>query len=394
MIRTKLGKYALFTALTVLPTFSLMAQDVDKPVIQDISFNSSDVDFDGTAEYKITVKSKSPVTFLSSSLKTPIEGKYRWGGGQGMTFNKIGDDLYEYTGRVSFDKYDTPGEYKLEGVTVENAARVESDPFETKVVNFRNISKPIITPLQSSIKDGGSVSYKVQVRSFCPPNFLNSSFEGPNGNIYGGGSGHSFNRVGDDLYETTITNRVSEFAPSGDYTLNHVSIENACNGVSSVGESVVTKVDNPKEDISKPVIEDISYTLSDDASGDIRVTFTLKANSKSPITFLSSSFEGPNGNIWGGGQGTSFTKLSEGKYEHTFSTTISSYEPRGLYTLSYVSVENAGMNESEKYRDIVINIKDKVKTEAVNNSSRGTVKEVDTNTGTSVKKRSSAVIEQ
>ena len=89
--------------------------------------------------------------------------------------------------------------------------------------------KPIIqsvTVSPTEINNGGVVTFTVTAKSNAPVNWLNSRLEGPNGNIYGGGSGVRFINLGDDLWKYERTYTISEWDPIGTYTYSHVSVRN------------------------------------------------------------------------------------------------------------------------------------------------------------------------
>jgi hypothetical protein len=63
------------------------------------------------------------------------------------------------------------------------------------------------------------VTLTVIAKSNAPVNWLSSRLDGPNGNIYGGGSGVTFTNVGDDLWKYVRSHTISEWDPSGTYSI-------------------------------------------------------------------------------------------------------------------------------------------------------------------------------
>ena len=75
--------------------------------------------------------------------------------------------------------------------------------------------------------------------------WLNSSFYGPSGNLYGGGSGVQFTETSAGIWEYTRTDFVSEWSPSGEYYYTGISVKNAGEITSTVWSNTVsTKIVN------------------------------------------------------------------------------------------------------------------------------------------------------
>lgn len=327
-----------------------------KPVIESVTFEPDVVAFEGKTKYRVVVKSDTPVNWINSCLDTPIRDKMRWGGGHGAEFKKIDDKTYVYEGSVDFTKWDIPGDYVLRCLSVENEAKEKSAEFPPQKVKFTTLSKPEVTASTESIRNGGEVTFTVRVKSFAPANWINSSFEGPKGNIHGGGHGTEFRYLGNGEYEYSFKEKISKHAPSGKYTLSRVSVEARNQAESPTAETMTVQVDNPNEDTTRPEISDLKHSVKVQENGDTLITFKVTARSKSPVNWLNSSFEGPAGNIHGGGSGVTFKSLGSDLFEYTFTERISKNAPRGTYTLKNVSVENEGQNESTKFNPIKIEI--------------------------------------
>src|SRR5215210_3138133 len=67
------------------------------------------------------------------------------------------------------------------------------------------------------------------------------------------------------------------------------------------------------------------------------------------ISWLHSSFDGPNGNIYGGGRGVTFTQVSDGVWLYLLTQHISPWSPSGEYRFSEISVGNEGQLGSADY---------------------------------------------
>lgn len=94
----------------------------------------------------------------------------------------------------------------------------------------------------TTITDGGTVTLMLEVSSPAPVDWLNYSFSGPNGNIVGGGRGVNFTEIAPEVWQYSVTETISEYAPSGAYYFHDVSVENASELQSAVwgGDLIVT----------------------------------------------------------------------------------------------------------------------------------------------------------
>ena len=211
-----------------------------------------------------------------------------------------------------------------------------------------NTDTPIIQSVsinQESATGGTNVIFSIVVESNAPVDFLNSSFNGPNGNIFGGGVGTTFTETSSGIWEYTTTYFVSEWAPSGLYYFSNISVENEGELQSAVWPNeVATTITNP-ETAMTPIIQSVSIN-QESATGGTNVIFSIVVESNAPVDFLNSSFNGPNGNIFGGGVGTTFTETSSGIWEYTTTYFVSEWAPSGLYYFSNISVENEGELQS------------------------------------------------
>ena len=84
-----------------------------------------------------------------------------------------------------------------------------------------------------------------------------------------------------------------------------------------------------------------SFSNSPSTTGPIAViTLTIVATSQSPVNWLNGSFNGPAGNLWGGGSGVPFTEISPGTWRYSRTDTIDVFAPSGTYSYTNLSVEN------------------------------------------------------
>ncbi len=195
-----------------------------------------------------------------------------------------------------------------------------------------------ITP--TTINNGGTVTYTVKAISDSPVSFVSTDLNGPNGNIFGGGSGVTFTSLGNNEWEYTGQYVVSPYAPSGTYTFSNISVANDEQLISSIFPSQSFTVNNSLV-ATQPVVT--SFTISPKiVNNGGTVTYTIKATSNAPINFFNRDLNGPNGNIFGGGNGVTFTSLGNNEWEYTDQYVVSPYAPNGTYTFANISVVNEG----------------------------------------------------
>ena len=95
---------------------------------------------------------------------------------------------------------------------------------------IKSDSTPVIknvTLQQIPTTNGINIKFKIVVSSIAPVDWLNSSFYGPSGNLYGGGSGVQFTEITKGIWEYTRTDFVSKWSPSGEYYYTGLSVKNA-----------------------------------------------------------------------------------------------------------------------------------------------------------------------
>jgi hypothetical protein len=105
-------------------------------------------------------------------------------------------------------------------------------------------------------------------------------------------------------------------------------------------------------DATYPVLTYLNVVTAENA-GAVNLTVTVRAESNAPVSWLNKCFDGPNGNIYGGGSGTEFEEIAPGLWEHTWTDTILAAEPDGDYNYWCISVRNQGYLVSEPWPEPV-----------------------------------------
>ena len=330
-------------------TYTLIKSD-STPVIKNVTLQQIPTTNGINIKFKIVVSSIAPVDWLNSSFYGPSGNLY--GGGSGVQFTEITKGIWEYTRTDFVSKWSPSGEYYYTGLSVKNASELTSkvwgNTVSTKIVNTEVATSPIIENVsltQVTTSNGTSIQFKITVASNAPVNWLNSSFYGPSGNIFGGGSGVNFTEVSSGIWEYTRTDFVSKWSPSGEYYYSGISVKNQGELTSKIWtNSVTTKITN-KEVASTPVIQKIILDKINVTDG-TNISLKISVASNAPVNWLNSSFYGPSGNLSGGGSGVNFTEISSGIWEYTRTDFVSKWSPSGEYFYSGISVENEGKLKS------------------------------------------------
>lgn len=213
--------------------------------------------------------------------------------------------------------------------------------------------KPVIKSIEHSMvnsESGSEITLTLTVQSISPVNWINTTFDGPTDNIYGGGSGTVFNEISKGLWQLTMKDVVSSYAPSGTYTYSHISVANESNITSDVWPNIDFVIDN-KADLSTPMIQSIDTQFRKESEGTY-VTVTVNVESESPVNWLNRHLDGPTVNIYGGGIEHKFDEVTTGIWQIQFTDFISKYAPSGVYTYSNISVENESRITSDVWPNI------------------------------------------
>lgn len=218
----------------------------------------------------------------------------------------------------------------------------------TDLLDVPRISLFSVEP--THIFNGGEVRIVVQAESVSPVVWLNRSFDGPRGNIYGGGAGSVFSKMGRDLWEISWVEAMSRWAPSGVYRLSKVSVRNEREQTSGDAEPKSFTVENEAHS-KEPIIESIVLSSYRVAAGDsLRVT--VRAKSEAPVNWLNRMLTGPVRIVYGGGAGTHFSKEQSDTWVYTWVEKFSTWTPPGQYVFSGISVQSEAQLESEQWPDI------------------------------------------
>ncbi|WP_254861432.1 CFI-box-CTERM domain-containing protein [Halovivax gelatinilyticus] len=107
------------------------------------------------------------------------------------------------------------------------------------------------------------------------------------------------------------------------------------------------------DDADVPEIVDVRLDATELTNGDTELSLTVRAESKSPVNWLTRRLVGPNGTILGGGYEIPYDEVDDGVWEYTESRTISKWAPDGEYRYENVSVRNEAQEESVEWPDDV-----------------------------------------
>lgn len=249
----------------------------EKPKIEEISLATSGISSGRGASSTITIlaQSSSPVNWLNRSFEGPTENIY--GGGSSFSFQScdqhvgsVGhicfgrDSTYYFTSFTdTISRWAPNGLYSYRGLSVENEAQLRSDPYtgdlsftvsnnpvavtpgitSIEIVSYNEGENPIIAgePLNgvckvaSRVSDPFRIAVIITATSNAPVSWLNSSFYGPLGNLFGGGSGVSFTQISSGVWRYVMTTSISSplYAPKGTYYFQNISVQNDGRNTSS-----------------------------------------------------------------------------------------------------------------------------------------------------------------
>lgn len=207
------------------------ASKADKPVIKKITQSQHSILGGGSVTLTLLVEGKTPPNWVTGALRAS-NGDYIFGGGNGRTFQKVGEDLWQHSETHNFSEWHPSGNYCFERYSVRNEGNVESNVYPDFCVEINNssiASTPEIVSAQLSqteYKRGDAVKLKIIVRSNAPVDWLNIALTSPVSNVFGGGSGQSFEQLGVDLWATTIMYKISDYAPIGKWFFDSISVSN------------------------------------------------------------------------------------------------------------------------------------------------------------------------
>jgi hypothetical protein len=327
--------------------------DDNNPVIDNIIISKEASGNDTVITLTIDVSSNVPVNYRTGSFYGP-NGNI-WGGGGGYTFTETSTGHWRLVTTDTVSQFAPSGEYYYTNIKVRNAGQLESEAWtgELKVTITNSIiaQTPVIDSITISKEASGDdtvITLTIDVSSNVPVNYRTGSFYGPNGNIWGGGGGYTFAETSTGHWRLVTTDTVSQYAPSGEYYYTNIKVRNAGQLESEAWTSELKVAVTNSIIAQTPVIDNI--TISKEASGnDTVITLTIDVSSNVPVNYRTGSFYGPNGNIWGGGGGYTFTETSTGHWRLITTDTVSQYAPSGGYYYTNIKVRNAGQLESEAW---------------------------------------------
>ena len=334
-------------------------RDVNCPRITNVEVSQTEVEGGTNLSIRIVAESRMAVNWLDLCLESPNGNIY--GGGSGAEFTEISSGVWEHVHTDFISDYMPNGEYRYSCIRVENSGSYQSEywfdePTITITTHNSTMSKPVIaniTLTTEKVANGTNLIFKIVATSDAPVDFLYSSLDGPNGNVYGGGSGVNFSEISSGVWEYTRTDFISEWMPNGEYYYSNIAVENAANLKSDTwtGEVKAT-ITGHREGITNPVINSVTLTQQQ-VTGGTNLIVKVVATSNAPVNWLTICLDSPNGSVYGGGSGAVFTEISTGVYEHTRTDFISSDYPAGTYSYHCIQVENAANLASETWSQTV-----------------------------------------
>jgi hypothetical protein len=235
-------------------------------------------------------------------------------------------------------------------------------------------------PKTGGVTNGGKVRVSVRVNSNAPVNWVNTSWDSPTSNLEGGGSGMSYQTLGNcpatDLAQSGSTfcehslgywtwyrdYTISAFQPSGTYKWA-ISVKNAAELTSRTAEVSIDVVNDQSAD--KPSVVDVALVAPSSltSGGGGTVELQILASSTVPVSWRNYTYDGPSGNVEGGGSGLTFTECSaftssvpslcsgkgSGYWYSSETRTLSQYSENGTYSFHSISVKNDGNLTSNQY---------------------------------------------
>lgn len=248
-----------------------------------------------------------------------------------------------------------------------------------------NPNAPVILKSQlnmTSITTSGvdeTIILDLLVQAVYLPNWLNLTHDGPNGNITGGGAGHTFIQctlanVADSAhicFDETIENyyatqsfTISQWAPNGTYSFQ-MSVQDSMFLTSEIYIGPTYTITNHVA-ATAPTITSISMVpdagLTAGLGGNVLVKILVQ--STAPPNFLEKNLSRPDTSmIYGGGSGVTFDNCSpytgsaghicdtmtSDHWFYSFTDTINPYQQNGTYSYSGIRVQNSAMLNSNYY---------------------------------------------
>lgn len=213
-------------------TFTGGQADITPPTLHSVSVTTSNLGngTPGLATLHVVGKSADEITFLTNILDGPL-GNVQ-GGGSSAQFTEctevdnaycegLGEGYWYHSESFHFSKWAPNGTYHLYYISVETDAHIPSEQWaETLTFDITGnptATQPIITNVDlfyyaegasvpTTISDGSClkaaqmpdplvVGIQITATSDAPVNWINSSLDGPSGNLHGGGSSVTFTEI-------------------------------------------------------------------------------------------------------------------------------------------------------------------------------------------------------
>ena len=228
---------------------------VSKPVITSVSITPETLPSGtgGTVTLTVNATSEAPVNWLNLILDGPstnIEG-----GGSGVSFTDLGNNMYTHSRSWTFSKWAVNGTYTFSGISVGSEADLASDTYSnlTFIISNNPVAQtPVITSIiakyytsgqdpltQGTNINGGTIvaataedpillALIVTAISNAPVSWINYSFNGPTTNLLGGGNGINSTQIDDTTWQYIMTFSVQSptYAPKGTYSWTNMSVGN------------------------------------------------------------------------------------------------------------------------------------------------------------------------
>ena len=113
------------------------------PIIQSVTVSPTEIVNGGEVTLTVIAKSNAPVNILCYHLDGPNGGIL--GGGSGVTFTNIGDDLWKHEWPYTISEWDPSGTYTWSHISVENEGQLTSDEWGPISFNVTRTTPPEIT---------------------------------------------------------------------------------------------------------------------------------------------------------------------------------------------------------------------------------------------------------
>lgn len=385
-------------------------EDFDRPIISAAKIivldangsetSSTSLQEGGTVRVKLGVNSNAAPDWVNSTWDSPASNLE--GGGMGTSYYKVGScpssagtffceksrGYWEWQRDFTISKFQPSGKY-VWNFSIANAAELTSRKarLEINVTNTAQAGAPeivdsvVTADAGVTAGAGGVVKLAILAKSESPVNWLNLTLDSPVTNLLGGGMGVSFTQCsamsvgaghlchqkGDDYWFHEYTYTVSQWAENGTYTFKNVSVKNQGDLTSAaMADKTFSVSGNPVADtpvITSMVMKVMSGSSSgstinagdclvnSDVGDPLQVQLVITATSSATVDWINTTFDGPSGNLEGGGSGASYTEPTPGTFVLLKNQYVNdpTNAPSGRYEWKNMSVKNVGEKTSAPY---------------------------------------------